>query len=273
MARDPAGHQPRLRSGRARAAARRAQEAERPDRRLDGRLLLTEGDRGAERPLYNVDHLLELWDGIQAAAPHAKLWLLGGPSERVRRRLAGRDDIVLFGRLPRDASALDCRELRRRAVYPRTADTGIQAAKVAEFIGLGVPTVSYDYAVTEILRETGAGVLVPTSDAFVAAVAGSSTTPRGAASSRPRPRGSRARLGRARAALRDRDPRPSTSLRAPPRPRLVGSKLRPRRSNHNRLVTSARSRAARGPDGDEGRDPQKPYRHRRRVATADRASG
>ena len=56
------------------------------------------------------------------------------------------------------------------ALYPRTKDTGIQAAKVGEFIGLGVPTVSYDYEVTENLRETGAGVLVATPREFVDAV-------------------------------------------------------------------------------------------------------
>jgi glycosyltransferase involved in cell wall biosynthesis len=132
--------------------------------------LLTDGDRDADNPLYNVDHLLELWDEIHARVPGAKLWLVGGPSERLRGRLAGRDDIVLFGRLPREralatAAAFDV------APYARTADQGIRAAKVAEFIGLGVPTVSYDYEVTANLRETGAGVLVPDARSFVDAVA------------------------------------------------------------------------------------------------------
>ena len=33
-------------------------------------------------------------------------------------------------------------------------DQGIRAAKISEIIGLGVPTVSYDYEVTSDLRET-----------------------------------------------------------------------------------------------------------------------
>ena len=37
-------------------------------------------------------------------------------------------------------------------------------------MGLGVPTVSYDYEVTEELRATGAGVLAPTPREFVDAV-------------------------------------------------------------------------------------------------------
>ena len=40
------------------------------------------------------------------------------------------------------------RELRHR-LYPREKDEGIQAAKTAEYMGLGALTVSYDYAVTE----------------------------------------------------------------------------------------------------------------------------
>ena len=131
--------------------------------------LLAADDRGGDNPLYNVDHLLELWEEIHARLPQGRLWLVGGASERVRARTGGRDDIVLFGRLPRE-QALATAANFDLALYPRTADQGIQAAKVAEFIGLGVPTVSYDYKVTENLRETGAGVLVPTPREFVDAV-------------------------------------------------------------------------------------------------------
>ena len=131
--------------------------------------LLSAGDRGGEDALYNVDHLLDLWDEIHARLPQGRLWLLGGASERVRRRVAGRDDIVAFGRLPRE-QALATAANFDLAVYARTQDQGIQAAKIGEFIGLGVPTVSYDYEVTENLRETGAGVLVPTPREFVDAI-------------------------------------------------------------------------------------------------------
>ncbi len=85
---------------RAEAAAKR-----RPGRVVVGWMaahLLSAGDRDAEGPLYNVDHLLDLWDEIHERAPRAELWLVGGPSERVRRRVEGRDDVVLHGRLPRD---------------------------------------------------------------------------------------------------------------------------------------------------------------------------
>ena len=131
--------------------------------------LLTGDDRDGQSPLYNVDHLLELWDAIHLRLPQGRLWLVGGATERVLRRVAARDDIVVFGRLPRDRALATASQFDI-ALYPRTQDTGIQAAKVGEFIGLGVPTVSYDYKVTENLRETGAGVLVPTPREFVDAV-------------------------------------------------------------------------------------------------------
>ena len=131
--------------------------------------LLTSGDRDADNPLYNVDHLLELWDQIHASVPQARLWLVGSPSDRLRERVQARSDIELTGRLTR-AEALATAACFDVAPYARTADQGIRAAKISEFIGLGVPTVSYDYEVTANLRETGAGVLVPDAPSFVAAV-------------------------------------------------------------------------------------------------------
>jgi len=131
--------------------------------------LLTGGDRDSDNPLYNIDHLLELWDEIQARVPNARLWLVGSPSDRLQERVRGRADIELTGRLDR-AEALATAACFDVAPYARTADQGIRAAKVSEFMGLGVPTVSYDYEVTSNLRETGAGVLVPDARAFVDAV-------------------------------------------------------------------------------------------------------
>ena len=132
--------------------------------------LLTGDDRGGDNPLYNVDHLLDLWEEIHDRVPSARLWLVGEPSERLRGRLEGRGDIVLFGRLPREEalSVASCFDL---APYARTADQGVRAAKVSELLGLGVPVVSYDYEVTANLRETGAGVLVPDRRTFVEAAA------------------------------------------------------------------------------------------------------
>ena len=115
---------------------------------------------GATSSLYNVEHLLELWDEIHARLPRARLWLVGGASEWIEARVracATTSSSSAASRVRKRS-----RQPLRSTYYPRTEDKGIQAAKVAEFIGLGVPTVSYDYEVTENLRETGAGVLVPT---------------------------------------------------------------------------------------------------------------
>jgi glycosyltransferase involved in cell wall biosynthesis len=131
--------------------------------------LLARGDRGGDNPLYNVEHLLELWDAIHARVPSAELWLLGGVGSRARRLLAGRDGIRLFGRVPRErllahVAGFDV------ALYPRTEDQGVRASKIAEYLGAGVPTVSYDYAVVDDLRTAGAGLLVRTPREFVDAV-------------------------------------------------------------------------------------------------------
>ena len=127
------------------------------------------GDRGGENPMYNVRHLLELWEEIHARVPEALLWLVGDTSSRLRHRLAERSDVTLFGHVPRGrllalASNFDV------ALYPRERDAGIRASKVAEYLGVGAPIVGYDHRVLQDVREAGAGVLVATPREFVAAV-------------------------------------------------------------------------------------------------------
>jgi glycosyltransferase involved in cell wall biosynthesis len=131
--------------------------------------LLATGDRGGENPLYNVEHLLELWGEIRARVPHARLWLLGGASRQVKERARAADGVELLGRIPR-------RELLAHVanfdvgLYPRAADQGIQSVKIAEYMGVGVPTIAYDYEVTQVVRASGGGVLVDTPREFVDAV-------------------------------------------------------------------------------------------------------
>ena len=131
---------------------------------------LSAGDRGGGDLMYNVDHLLELWDGIRECIPNGELWLVGTAGDRLRERCAGRTDIVLFGRKPRDeylayVAAFDV------GLYPRASGAGVQAAKLADYLGVGVPVVAYDYdVVRDDIGPTGAGILAGTPAEFVDAV-------------------------------------------------------------------------------------------------------
>ena len=131
--------------------------------------LLADGDRGGENPLYNVGHLLELWPEIAARAPQARLWLLGGASRQVEERCRSLPGITLFGRIPREQLLAHVANFDV-GLYPRAADQGIQSVKIAEYMGAGVPTVAYDYDVTQVVRTSGGGVLVGTPREFVDAV-------------------------------------------------------------------------------------------------------
>jgi len=147
------------------------------ERRREGELvigyvaawLLSEGDRDGDNPLYNVDHLLELWQGIRSRLPFARLWLVGHASERVRRLCGGREDILLLGRLPGGEALahVSCFDV---ALYPRRVDHAPFAVKIAEYLGLGIPTVAYDLELSQIVRENGAGLLASTPTEFVDAV-------------------------------------------------------------------------------------------------------
>jgi len=128
--------------------------------------LLADGDRGGENPLYNVEHLLELWPEIVAREPRARLWLLGGASRQVEERCRALPGIVLLGRIPRGRPLAQVANFGL-GLLPRAADQGIQSVKIAEYMGAGVPTVAYDYEVTQVVRTAGAGVLARSPRDFV----------------------------------------------------------------------------------------------------------
>lgn len=132
--------------------------------------LLLPGDRGGTNPLYDVTHLLDLWDAIIERVPDAQLWLAGGDSARLRKRVADRPDIRLFGRVDRRrvfslVANFDV------AVYPRHVDQGIRAAKIAEYLAAGVPIVAYDHRVVDDVRKAGAGKFAANATEFADAVA------------------------------------------------------------------------------------------------------
>lgn len=131
--------------------------------------LRLDGDRHAEEPLHNVEHLLRLWDEIRARAPNVRLWLVGAASDQLQQRVAGRDDILLLGTV-QQPEAMSYVANFDIALYPRAKDQGMRASKIADYMGAGVPTVSYDYEVVGDLRETGAGLLAKTPNEFVDAV-------------------------------------------------------------------------------------------------------
>ena len=132
--------------------------------------LLSRGDRGAEKPLFNVDHLLELWAAIRTRVPGSRLCLIGQPGERLRERCRGYPDVLLTGRLA-PAEVISHVANFDIALYPRRVDDGVQRVKLAEYMALGVPTVAYEHRTTQDLVLAGAGVVVQTPINFVDAVA------------------------------------------------------------------------------------------------------
>ena len=132
--------------------------------------MLADDDPGATDPLANVDHLLELWDEIHARLPDARLWLVGATRAAVERRAAGRDDIVLFGRVPTER-VLPILLNADIALYTRRAAAGLAVIKISNYLAAGLPIVSYDEPrAAAQLAPTGAGLVVSTPRELVDAV-------------------------------------------------------------------------------------------------------
>lgn len=131
--------------------------------------LLTDEDHGGRNALYNVGPLLEMWAEVRRQVPQAVLWLFGQPGEHLKRRLHSCQGIKLFGYvvahdLPNFIANADC------GLYPRRVSHVPRAAKLAEYLGCGVPVVGFDLPVCADVRESGAGLLVDEPRAFVSAV-------------------------------------------------------------------------------------------------------
>ena len=93
--------------------------------------------------------------------PDAQLWLVGGARPEVVRRAAGRNDIVLFGRVPRER-VLPILMNADLALYTRRAAAGLAVMKVSDYLAAGLPVVAFDeLRVAAQLASTGAAVVVP----------------------------------------------------------------------------------------------------------------
>ncbi|MDQ1048317.1 glycosyltransferase [Streptomyces sp. V4I2] len=116
---------------------------------------------------YDVDHLVdEVWPAVVRACPRARLWLVGGIGAGLRRKLDGRDDIEIVGRVPQHQvptylAAFDA------AVYPRRIQHRRAAVKLSEYISAGVPVIGYRCVPTDLVTRTGAGIVVDTTEEFV----------------------------------------------------------------------------------------------------------
>jgi glycosyltransferase involved in cell wall biosynthesis len=132
--------------------------------------LISDEDHDRENDLYNVEHLLTLWPAIVDRVREARLWLVGRASESVERRARALPGVTVTGSLAQPAALAHVANFDI-ALYPRVRDRGIQSMKVAEYMACGVPTVGYDYEVTRVVRDAGAGLLVSSPHEFVDAVA------------------------------------------------------------------------------------------------------
>ncbi len=151
-----------------------AEEHRRPGELVVGyvaRWLLADPNGKGNHPLDGVAHLLELWDMIRVRVPSARLWLVGAPDAAARKIAAERPEILLLGRIPQSKLPAYIANFDL-ALYPRRVDHAPMPIKLAEYIALGVPTVSYDLELSQVLRDTGTGRLASNPDEFVAQVEG-----------------------------------------------------------------------------------------------------
>jgi glycosyltransferase involved in cell wall biosynthesis len=137
--------------------------------------LSSDGPRRAREGQDDLDFLFAAAEKAREVEPRIKVWLLGQPSESVKKYAAdGRTAwIKLFGYLPL-SDLLNYIPNFDIGVYPRTwsPPPGRFSVKIAQFMASATPVVSCDLDESFILNEAGCGVVCDSQDDFSQALVG-----------------------------------------------------------------------------------------------------
>lgn len=135
-------------------------------------LTLAEDGAGRARDgLDDLDFLFAEFEQARREKPELRLWLIGQASRAVARFAKDRSWVRLFGYVPFE-EVLDYVSCFDLAVYPRTypLPPGRFSVKIAQYLAMGVGVVSTAVEESEVIRDSGGGVVAGRGD-FAAALA------------------------------------------------------------------------------------------------------
>jgi len=94
-----------------------------------------------------------------------QLHLIGDVRKNVRLKLTG-TNVIYYGLIP----VQECGEIMKRfdiGIYPRTQDNYRQAQKIVEYLGAGLPIITYDLVDTSLVKDFNCGWVVQNSSEFI----------------------------------------------------------------------------------------------------------
>jgi glycosyltransferase involved in cell wall biosynthesis len=128
------------------------------------------GDKHALHSGWGATNLIEnIIPRVLNVIPNTEIHLFGNLGANAERALGDFQQVIIHGFLTPDEHS---RELSRchLGIYPRKIDNGWRVQKVYEYIGAGLPIVTYRSSDTKTVEELNIGISVSTDEEFINAI-------------------------------------------------------------------------------------------------------
>ena len=128
------------------------------------------GDVHGEHTTWGCTTLLdEIIEPLNSMAPHIKFHLVGELGKEAKRKLSSFSNSYSHG-LVSQSTNQEIIERCHVGIYPRTFDHRRSMKKIFDYIGAGIPMVTFDLVDSEIVKERDLGLVVNSSTEFVDAI-------------------------------------------------------------------------------------------------------
>lgn len=128
------------------------------------------GDKHELHPAWNAIHLIDtLLPEISNKLPGVQVCLIGRIGSNAQKRLACFSNVLCLGLLTQSETARMLRKCHV-GIYPRRIDNFRSVQKPYEYLGAGLPTVTYELQDTEVVKRLQIGVSVNSDNKFIDAI-------------------------------------------------------------------------------------------------------
>lgn len=128
------------------------------------------GDKHQDHPAWNASHLIEeIIPQLTIKYPEIDIHLTGLIGKNAKEALSAFPQVVMHGALDREQNVSVLRKCHV-GLHPRKIDHGWQVQKISEYIGAGIPIVSYDLLDSALVKQFNLGIVVTDADDFVQAI-------------------------------------------------------------------------------------------------------
>jgi len=136
------------------------------------------GDKHESHPAWGAVHLIDiLIPQIRKELPKVRVCLIGRIGKNAQQQLEKFHNVHCMGLLTQLQTAETLRKCHL-GIYPRKVDNFRNVQKPYEYLGAGIPTITYELRDTEVVKDLGIGISVASDSEFIDSIRLLSENPR-----------------------------------------------------------------------------------------------